>query len=133
MTTVQVEAQLTTDELLRAVRQLNKNDLEKFMYQVVNLRAKEQAPSLPKNEAKLLQKINQGLPAELLAKYNELTKKRQAETLTPDEHTKLLKLSAKIENLEAERAEYLAKLAQLRQTSMTDLMNELGIQPPSLD
>lgn len=133
MTILQVEAQLTTDELLRAVKQLNKNDLEKFASQVLNLRAKEQAPSLPKSEAELLQKINQGLPTDLLAQYSELAAKRQAETLTPEEHAELLKLTDQIEHQEAERAKSLAELAQLRQTSTTDLINELGIQAPSHD
>ena len=131
MTTVQVEAQLTTDELLRAVQQLDKTELEKFVFNVVNLRAKQQAPSLPKNEAELLQKINQGLPKEILDKYNELVAKRQAENLTPDEHNELLELTDQVEKLEAHRVEYLAEMARLRQTSMTDLMSSLGIQSPS--
>ena len=131
MPTVQVEAQLTTDELLRAVQQLDKTELEKFVFQVVNLRAKQQAPSLPKNEAELLQKINQGLPKELLKKYNELVSKRQAEDLSPDEYNELLKLTDQVEKLEAHRVEYLAEMARLRQASMTDLMNSLGIQSPA--
>lgn len=131
MPTVQVEAQLTTEELLRAVQQLSKNDLNHFVYQVVNLRAKQQAPSLSKNESDLLQKINQGLPKELQETYNKLLEKRQGEELTPEEHKELLNLSNRVEKLEAKRVEYLAEMARLRQTNMSDLIKTLGIQSPA--
>lgn len=131
MPTIQVEAQLTTDELLRAVQQLNQNELEQFVFKVVNLRAKQQAPSLPKTESDLLRKINQGLPKELQKKYKVLLEKRRAEELTPKEHKELLSLSDQVEKLEAQRVEYLAEMARLRQTNMTDLMSSLGIQSPA--
>ena len=131
MPTVQVETQLTTEELLRAVQQLSKNDLNHFVYQVVNLRAKQQAPSLSKNESDLLQKINQGLPKELQETYNKLLEKRQGEELTPEEHKELLNLSDRVEKLEAKRVEYLAEMARLRQTNMSDLIKTLGIQSPA--
>ena len=131
MPTIQVEAQLTTDELLNAVQQLNKNELEKFVFQVVSLRAKSQVANLPKAESDLMQKINHGIPAKLQKRYNNLLAKRQAENLTPEEHKELLSLTDQVEKLEAQRAEYLAKLARLRETNITDLMNVLGIQSPA--
>ena len=131
MPTVQVEAELTTNELLRAVQQLGKKELDQFVFQVVNLRAKQQAPSLPKAESDLLRRINQGLPKETQKKYNILLEKRRAEELTPEEHKELLRLSDQIEKIEAQRVEYLAEMARLRQTNMTDLMNSLGIQTPA--
>ena len=131
MPTIQVEAQLTTDELQRAVQQLNQNELEQFVFKVVNLRAKQQAPSLPKTESDLLRKINQGLPKELQKKYKVLLEKRRAEELTPDEHKELLSLSDQVEKLEAQRVEYLAEMARLRQINLTDLMSSLGIQSPA--
>jgi len=97
----------------------------------MNLRAKQQAPSLPKTESDLLLKINQGLPIELQKKYNELLEKRRAEKLTPEEHKELLKLSDQVEKLETQRVKYLAEMARLQQTNITDLMNSLGIQSPA--
>jgi len=131
MPTVQVEAELTTSELLRAVQQLGKNELNQFVFQVMNLRAKQQAPSFPKAESDLLRRINQGLPKEIQKKYNVLLEKRRAEELTPEEHKELLRLSDQVEKLEAQRVEYLAEMAGLRQTNMSDLMNSLGIQSPA--
>jgi len=131
MPVVQVEAQLPTDELLRAVRQLSQPDLEQFVFQVIALRAQRQAPSLPRAESELLLKINEGVPSDIQKRYNELIAKRQAETLTPDEYEELLRLTQQVERLEVRRVEYLAELARLRGTSLTVLMENLGIRPPA--
>ena len=131
MAIVQVEAQLSTDELLKAVDKLSLPELEQLAFQIIALRARRQAPSLPQAEAKLLLKINQGLPPEVQKRYDELIAKRRAESLAPDEYDELLHLTDQIENLEARRMEYLAELACLRQTSLTKLMGDLDIRPPA--
>lgn len=131
MPVVQVEAQLPTDALLKAVGQLNQSDLEQFVFQVIALRARRQASSLPRAESELLLKINKGVSLDLQARYNELIAKRQAETLTPDEYEELLGLTQQVERLDVHRLEHLAELARLRGTSLTALMENLGIRPPS--
>ena len=45
------------------------------------------------------------------------------------EHEELLRLTNQVEGLEADRLAHLAELARLRRTSLTALMEELGIQP----
>ena len=131
MPVVQVEAQVPTDELLKAVGRLSQSDLEQFVSQVIALRAKRQATSLPRVESELLLKINEGVPFDIQKRYNELTAKRQAEILTPDEYEELLRLTQQVEKLEARRVEYLAELARLRGISLTALMENLGIRPPA--
>lgn len=126
-----IQAQLTTDELLKAVEQLSQSELDKFVFQVIGVQAQRKAPSLPQVEAELLLKINQGVPPEVQKRYEELIAKRQAETLAPDEYDELLRLTDQIENLEARRMEYLAELARLRKTSLTALMETLGIRTPA--
>lgn len=130
MPVVQVEAQLPTDELLKAVGQLSQPDLEQFVSQIIALRARRHAPSLPRAESELLLKINKGIPAAIQKRYNELIARRQAETLMPDEHEELLRLTQQVERLEVRRVEDLAELARLRRTSITALMDNLGIRPP---
>jgi len=129
MPIVQVEAQLSTDELLKAAGQLGRIELEQFAFQVIALRARRQAPSVSQAEAELLLKINQGLPPEVQKRYDALVAKRRAESLTSNEYNELMRLTDQIENLEARRVEYLAELARLRQTSLTELMEDLGIRP----
>ena len=127
MSIIQVETKLSTDELLKAVGQLNQPELERFVSQVITLRVKRQVHSLPEAESELLLKINQGLPHEVQKRYHELIAKRRLESLIPEEYDELLSISDQIENLEARRMEYLAELARLRKISLPDLMESLSI------
>ena len=131
MATVEVRSQVSPDELLDGVAQLDTPALERFVSQVLTLRAKRIAPSMPKKEAELLQQINQGLPPDVQRRYDELTAKRRAETLTPEGHQELLALVDRIEQADAERVRALTELAQLRNVSVKTLMAELGIRRPA--
>jgi hypothetical protein len=131
MTAIHIEAQVSPEQLLRAVEQLPPRELAMFVAQVLALRAKRDAPHLSHKEAALLMRINQGIPADLQRSYDDLITKRRATTLTPEDHAELLQLTDRIETLEADRIATLADLARLRHTSLTDLMHTLGIQPPA--
>ena len=124
-----LQVELPSDELLKAVEQLSLPDLEQFSRQVTRLVAKRRAPVLPQQEAELLLKINQSVLApDLEARNHELLSKRREGTITPDEMDEFVALTDKLENLNVERMSSLAKLAQLRQTTLPDLMKDLGIQ-----
>lgn len=125
---LRVEAQVSSDELLKAVGQLSTSDLEQFISQVISLQAQRKAPSLPKDEAELLIKINQGLPPDVREQYEALIAKRQSETLTQEEHSELFDLAERVEGLEAERVERLVELAHIRGISFRQLMKTLNIQ-----
>jgi hypothetical protein len=122
---------MSIDELIKAADGLDASDLDLLLQQVVFLRARRKTPVLPAAEAQLLLNINQGIPADLLANYQVLRKKREAETLTDAEYDRLIQLSTEIEQIGVQRLEALARLAQLRQVSIIDLMATLGIQPMS--
>jgi hypothetical protein len=130
MPTIEVRSQVSLDELLNGVAQLDMPELEHFVSQVLTLRARRIAPCLPKEEAGLLEKINKGLSSEAQQRYDDLTAKRQAETLTSEEHQELLTLIDHIERADAERAQTLTDLARLRKVSVTTLMSDLGLRPP---
>jgi hypothetical protein len=122
---------MSIDELIKAANQLNETDLNQLLHQIVVLRARRKTPILPEEEAELLLKINQGISSDLRASYQILREKREAETLDDKEYDSLIQLSNQIEQIGAQRLEALAKLAQLRQVSLLDLMETLGIQPVS--
>ena len=82
-------------------------------------------------EAELLEKINQDLPPDVQRRYDELTAKRRAETLTPEEYKELLALIDCNEHADAERLQALTELAQLRHVQVISLIAELGIRPPT--
>jgi hypothetical protein len=130
MSTIHVKAQLSPDELVKAVAQMSTAELDQFAARVIALRAERHGPRLPAREADLLRQINQGLPEELLRRYEELVAKRQGETLTPEEHVDLLRLSGQVEELERRRLEALVELAQQRQMPMGTLLQQLGIPAP---
>jgi len=129
MTVIKLEAQLPSDELIKAVEQLDAPELEQFVAQVLALHARRKAPALPRAEAELLQRINRGVPADLQRRYSELIARRQAEQLAPEEHRELHWLTERIEQIEARRADDLAALARLRGTSLAQLAADLGIAP----
>jgi hypothetical protein len=120
---------MSFDELIQAANQLDATDLDRLLHQVIFLRASRKTQVLPEEESQLLIKINQGVPPDLHAQYQMLRQKRESETLTETEHITLIQLSNQIEQIGAQRLEALANLAQLRQVSLLDLMETLGIQP----
>ncbi len=130
MPTVQLEAQISSDELLKAVQQLPPTELDKFVDQVLSLRAHHVTPSLPRTESELLLKINQGIPADLQKRYDELIGKRNAESLTESDHQELLVLTKQVEKIEVQRVEDLSELARIRHTSLAQLMQSLGLRTP---
>jgi len=130
MSTIHIEAQVSPEQLLRAVEQMPPQELAAFIRHVLALRAQREARHLSQAESALMLRINQGIPADLQRRYDDLIAKRSAATLIPEEYAELLQLTDQVEQLEADRIAALTELAGLRQTSLTDLMHTLGIQPP---
>lgn len=87
------------------------------------------APAEPLTEADLLRTINVGLPPETWEHYHHLIAKRQAETLTPEEHGQLIEISDRLEMLNVDRVKALIQLATLRNQPLEELMQSLGINP----
>jgi hypothetical protein len=129
MPTVHVEAQLTPEELLKAVGQLSPPELDDFTARVLALRAERFAPRLSVEETVLLQRINEAVPLELRRRYRELIARRDNGILTSEEQAELLRLTDAVENREAERVAHLAELARLRGVTLRALVEQLGLPP----
>ena len=84
-------------------------------------------PHLSKEESELLLKINAGLPEETWKRHHILDGRRQAETLTPEEHAELLQINDEIEEDGVRRIGYVAKLAEFRGKSLDEMMKSLGL------
>lgn len=117
----------TLTELIDAVDELDAADLEHVLHHVLTRRADRTAPALDASEAELLLQINKPLPHSVQKPYIALCSKRANESLTAEEHAVLLHLTAEVEAFEAERITHLAQLAQLRGTTLSALMDELGL------
>ena len=131
MPVYKLEAQVDTKQLLQAVEQMPEPDFETFVTQVLKLRAQRQVKSISLSESELILKINQSIPDDIQQQFNELIEKRRSMTLTDVEQEKLIQLTDQIENLDAKRVEHLAQLAQLRQQSLAEVMQDLNIHPPA--
>jgi hypothetical protein len=129
MTFTPIEVQISPEQVLSAVAKMSEGELESFVGQILQIRGKRQAPSVSAAEADLLQKITHCIPPNLQTRFNELVKQRQANTIDDASLQELCDLSNQIELLEADRIQQLAQLAQLRSTSIDDLIQQLQLIP----
>jgi hypothetical protein len=125
MPTIQVE----TDELLKAAAQLPQVELEQFVRRLFSLKARERTSVLSEREAELLDQIYQKLPDDTQQRLNELIKKRQAYTITPDELQELIELTDQAEAFDVARLELISELAHLRNVPLAQLIQQLGLNP----
>jgi hypothetical protein len=133
MPKVQVTSQIEIDfdEVLEGIARLETSALEQFVDKVMTLRAQRRASILPQNEAKLLQQATLGLSEDTWQRYYELSEKLQDEILQPGEQQELIGITDKMEAANVQRLEALTKLAELRQTTVDALLDELGLRPPA--
>lgn len=117
------------EQLLNAVMQLPPPEYEQFLQKLLHLKAREKAPCLSKRESELLLAINQGLPPADARRMRTLIRKRQAYEITPDELQELIGLTNESERLGAERLKHLIELAALRNVTLDEIMQQLGIGP----
>jgi ATP-dependent protease HslVU (ClpYQ) ATPase subunit len=103
MPSINVEVQLSLEQLLQAVEQLTQPNLERFLSQLVILHTHKKAASLVKHEAKLFLKPHQNI---IIDNNNEkLIDHTEVETLTKEEYQALLYLGEQIDKLQAQRIE----------------------------
>jgi len=122
MPTINIQAEVSVDVLVKAAEQLSETELRQFTSQVLALNAKRTAPSVTQEEAELLLHINGRLPEDVQQRYNELIAKRDAETLSEEEHDELLRLTKLVEAFDLARVEALSRLASRRGVTLSVLM-----------
>ncbi len=88
---------------------------------------------LSSEESKLLRQVNEWLPSETWCEYQELREKFRAESLTEMEHQRLTEIYDQIEAINAQRIGFIGELARLRQLSLKEMMNQLGIASPGYE
>ncbi len=131
MATIPIEAEVSSEQLLRAVAQLPSQDFAMFVNSLLTLRAQREEPRLSQSETALLLQINRGISADMQRRFDELVTKRQARTVTPEELAELVGITNQIEQQDVQRVVALDELARLRGMSLADLVESLGIRPPT--
>jgi hypothetical protein len=130
--TLTLEINPELEELLRAMAARAGLPPDRYVLSVLQERlAQDQArpPDPARGERALLEKINEGLPDETWRRYHDLKAKRDAATLTPEEHRELIALSDAIEAWNVRRLEFAAELARLREMPFPELVRQLGLAP----
>lgn len=130
MTTIPIEAEVSAEQLLRAVEQLPSQDLATFVTRLLALRAQREEPHVSQPETTLLLQVNEGIPIETRRRFDALIAKRQGEAITSEELAELIEITNENERRDAQRLAALQELAQLRRMPLTDLLDDLGIAPP---
>lgn len=128
MSTVKVEIQLSLQQLLKAIEQLNQQDLDNFVSQVLALQRQRQIKKQLEYEAELLAEISEPIPLDIQTSHERLTTKKDAATLTSYEYGELLGLTEQIETLQVEYLNNLIELASLRGILLNTLIEALNIQ-----
>ncbi len=122
------------DPLARQVQQVAQREgvaTDAYIVQLLQWHLSTRQSALPASEAALLQQINLGLPATTWQRYHELARKLADETLQSDEQPALIALTEQIEQANVRRIAALIKLAQIRATTLDNLIEQLGIRPPA--
>lgn len=127
MQSVEIISRVTIDDLLNSVKALESKDFEQFVEKIMLIKAQRKADFISKNEADLLQKINQSLPIEVLEQYDFLQQKRANKTLSEIEFQELAAIVEQKELLNAERLKYLGELSTIRKVSLRQLMKDLNL------
>jgi hypothetical protein len=130
MSVINVDAQMSPQQLLKAIEQLPTEELQAFANDVVALKVRRDMQSPSARESELLLRSNERLPGELQQRFDELVNKRQAGEITKAELGELIAITDRSERLEADRIEALAELATIRNTTVSHLMQEPEIGTP---
>jgi paraquat-inducible protein B len=128
---ISIEVEMSQAQLLKAVEQLSGPELEVFLNQVLELRARHENPCLSGQESELMLQISQVILPDVQSRFDALVAKRQELTLTEAEQVELLQLTDRIEQQDAQRIEALGRLGLLRGRSLPEIMQDLGITPPA--
>ena len=114
--------------ILNDVSNMETSTLETFLKEVAHLLVQRKVKSISKRETQLLLQINKPLlSSKSLLLYDLLNQKLKEETISKEEHTKLLRLIKKREKKGVERLAALIELSQLKKIAPKELMKQMGL------
>jgi hypothetical protein len=95
----------------------------------MSVRIRRDYPDMSTNEAALIQKINKGLGKVQAHRFELLRQKHENSTISDAERQELSRLLERVEKLNTNRLKHLSALASLRNVSVRELMQKMGIAP----
>lgn len=123
-----MQSENVSQSLLGNFAEMPLKELEHFINALNALAIRRRAADSGKRDKILLRNINQTVLSEQdMARYAYLQEKIEVENIADTEYQELLTLVDKEEKIRNKRFEYLLELAQLRNISLSELMNNLGL------
>lgn len=107
-------------------QQLLPEAIELLQYLTLKVNQVNQSLSENLEEASLLEIIQHKLTENQLQKFDDLQQKNEEGKLTESERCELLDFIAKIEEQDLKKTEALIKLAQIRQVSLKELLEQFS-------
>jgi hypothetical protein len=130
MAKMQIQTENNVKSLIGGFTDMPLRDLESFIRELNALVTQKRVSDKGKRDKSLLLKINQAiLPEQTMERYIVLQDKMEVENLPESEYQELLNLVAQEEKVRNKRFQYLLELSQLRGVSLTQLMDDLGLNP----
>ena len=117
--------------VLTTIEQFSLADLDWLLPRVIALRLSRHGAALPHEEAQLLEQITHSIPVEIQGRYQRLIALRESGSLTADQQDELAALVPAYERLALMRLQLIARLAELRNTTPSALVVQLGLALPA--
>ena len=124
-----MDKQISINELLQSVGQLNTREFEEFFNKIQSLRLQKTVSNTDFEANKLLKQINTGLLSTKQTRFEYLVARRDARTITEIEFEELLKLTHDIEKNDVIRLKRIAKLADLKRMTLPEVVSFYNLQP----
>jgi hypothetical protein len=127
MTVLQLETQVSSEQLLRALETMPLSELRRFAVQVDSILKKRQAPRLSQAEAELLLEINRGLPSSIRSRLDELLATHETGSLSDAEQRELVDLTNQLEEFDARRIQLIGEFSKVRNQSVAAVITQFQL------
>ncbi len=128
------KANIEINQIKSLFPKLSTNDLEEFLLEIKTIIGSRKNSKKGNKETELIEKLNETvLPESSILAYQAIINKRATNELSEDEQTQLDKLIEEDLILQTKRIHILGELAKLRNKTVAEVMEGLGLQtPPSV-
>ena len=124
---------MNTQQIISTVRTMPLADLEELVDEVLTIQAERRAPHISGEESKLMKTVERRLSESKQNRLRELQALRDDEKLSADGYAELAAITDELEEIHADRMKALLELANLRGTTLSEQMNQIGIVLPDYE
>jgi hypothetical protein len=121
---------IDSQSLLRNAAQMPVPELERFLKEANALLFRKKVKDKKLRERQLLYKINRTVLDNFqIERYHFLSEKLQLGSINDAEHLEFEVLANQEEKLRNQRVKYMIELSQIRETTLPQVMEQLGLTP----